>query len=287
MRVARVRALVPLILPSVQRMELLAQAGALQRTFHAVLCGALPSPDMTFTGKVAGELCGTRCTVVTETPSNKLEVITTAVLAPRGRLLRHQCQLHAQAAGHAVMGNAPHMRKPKGLKLWGNCLAGRSVCFRHPFSGRVLEFVRPEPTKFATLRTREAKFYERRLKHRKSALAAAAAATPGGPAEEAGENVTGSAAKRARVDRALTSRIPVEYVTHQASFRGLALFVTEDVMVPRPGTEAVAQAVVDHCRGLTQPRVLDLGTGSGCILAATLCEVPCATGVVSGGVSGV
>jgi release factor glutamine methyltransferase len=55
------------------------------------------------------------------------------------------------------------------------------------------------------------------------------------------------------------------------------------VLIPRPETESVVEAVVDRCAnaGLGSPRILDVGTGSGCIAVALLRQVPEATSVAT------
>lgn len=62
---------------------------------------------------------------------------------------------------------------------------------------------------------------------------------------------------------------PVQYITGRAAFRGLDLRVDARVLIPRPETELVVEAVLEHLAahedGRRAPRVLDLGTGSGCI----------------------
>jgi release factor glutamine methyltransferase len=59
---------------------------------------------------------------------------------------------------------------------------------------------------------------------------------------------------------------PVQYVLGEAWFGSLAFFVDENVLIPRPETEELAnwllQDAAGRPRGLT---VLDIGTGSGCI----------------------
>lgn len=70
------------------------------------------------------------------------------------------------------------------------------------------------------------------------------------------------------------AREPVSHLTGRRAFWGRDFIVTPDVLDPRPDTEAlVAEA-------LSAPfsRVLDLGTGSGCILLTLLAERPAAAG---------
>ena len=58
---------------------------------------------------------------------------------------------------------------------------------------------------------------------------------------------------------------PVQYVTGIADFYGMQLKVTPAVLIPRPETEELVEWILeDHPIG-TVKRVVDLGTGSGCI----------------------
>lgn len=69
------------------------------------------------------------------------------------------------------------------------------------------------------------------------------------------------------------AREPVAFITGHREFWGLDFEVTRDVLVPRPETELIVEAaiaVVDpgRCR-----RVLDVGTGSGCLAVALATEL--------------
>ncbi len=61
---------------------------------------------------------------------------------------------------------------------------------------------------------------------------------------------------------------PLQYVLGHADFCGLRLHVTPDVLIPRPETELLVQAALARMAKLPNPRVLDVGTGSGCIALA-------------------
>ncbi len=61
---------------------------------------------------------------------------------------------------------------------------------------------------------------------------------------------------------------PVAYITGQREFYGLALHIDARVLDPRPDTETLVDWALEHLAGLTAPRVLDLGTGSGAIALA-------------------
>jgi release factor glutamine methyltransferase len=72
---------------------------------------------------------------------------------------------------------------------------------------------------------------------------------------------------------------PVSRILGQREFYGLAFKVTPDTLDPRPDTETMVDAVLAEKKRFTAPRVLDLGTGTGCILLAILSEWPEATGL--------
>lgn len=63
---------------------------------------------------------------------------------------------------------------------------------------------------------------------------------------------------------------PVAYLTGRKEFYSLELLVTPDVLVPRPETEMLVDRVVE----LRPGRLLDLGTGSGCVAVACGVHLP-------------
>lgn len=91
------------------------------------------------------------------------------------------------------------------------------------------------------------------------------------------------AAELQRIDALAARRLrrePVARITGTREFWGLPFAVSADVLVPRPDTETVVeQALAALAGGPSNPRIADLGTGSGCILIALLTELPGATGV--------
>lgn len=58
---------------------------------------------------------------------------------------------------------------------------------------------------------------------------------------------------------------PVQYIVGYTEFWGLRLKVSPAVLIPRPETEQVVALTLDLLERLSSPRVLDIGTGSGCI----------------------
>jgi release factor glutamine methyltransferase len=67
---------------------------------------------------------------------------------------------------------------------------------------------------------------------------------------------------------------PLAYLRGVQEFYGRAFRVTPDVLVPRPDTETLIERALDCLRGLSSPRVLDLGCGSGCIAVTLKLERP-------------
>lgn len=71
------------------------------------------------------------------------------------------------------------------------------------------------------------------------------------------------------------NRRPLSHITGERAFWGHLFRVSQDVLDPRPETEILVAAALER----PFERVLDLGTGSGCILLSLLAERPEATGL--------
>lgn len=67
---------------------------------------------------------------------------------------------------------------------------------------------------------------------------------------------------------------PVQYVLKSAHFDGLDLFVDVNVLIPRPETEEIVFAIVERLWKGFNGRVLDIGTGSGCIALSLKNRMP-------------
>jgi release factor glutamine methyltransferase len=67
---------------------------------------------------------------------------------------------------------------------------------------------------------------------------------------------------------------PTQYITGHQEFWGLDLLVSEAVLIPRPETEHSVEAVLELARGDSSLRkIIDVGTGSGCIALALAKEL--------------
>ena len=94
-----------------------------------------------------------------------------------------------------------------------------------------------------------------------------------------------NAAEQGRYDEALAERVrgvPAQYITGHQEFWGMDLIVTPAVIIPRPETEQVIETVLRLASAGEGPRpastlalrIVDVGTGSGCIALALAKELP-------------
>ncbi len=73
---------------------------------------------------------------------------------------------------------------------------------------------------------------------------------------------------------------PVSKIIGHKGFWSLDLKVTTETLDPRPDSETLIDAVLKHFPDKKKPfRILDIGTGSGCLLLALLSEYPNAKGI--------
>ncbi|ROT06532.1 peptide chain release factor N(5)-glutamine methyltransferase [Lepagella muris] len=66
----------------------------------------------------------------------------------------------------------------------------------------------------------------------------------------------------------LVKHEPIQYITGEARFHGMEMKVTPDVLIPRPETDELVDIIVSDAGETEDLRVLDIGTGSGCIAIA-------------------
>lgn len=82
----------------------------------------------------------------------------------------------------------------------------------------------------------------------------------------------------------LKQREPLQYILQESPFCGLSFHVEKGVLIPRPETEELVEWMVSDYQKAGKVRILDIGTGSGCIpvtLAERLSEAEVASCDVS------
>jgi release factor glutamine methyltransferase len=83
--------------------------------------------------------------------------------------------------------------------------------------------------------------------------------------------------EESRYETALSERtrgVPAQYITGHQEFWGMDLIVSPAVLIPRPETEHVIETVLELCSADPATRIVDVGTGSGCIALALAKELP-------------
>lgn len=84
-----------------------------------------------------------------------------------------------------------------------------------------------------------------------------------------------TAAFLASVLRRRARQEPLQYILGTAEFMGLEFKVNKDVLIPRPETEILVETVLRYVARLPLPlRILDVGTGSGCIAVSLAKNLP-------------
>ena len=79
--------------------------------------------------------------------------------------------------------------------------------------------------------------------------------------------------------RKRAGHIPLQHITHQAYFMGFEFYVNQNVLVPRQDTETLVEKALEVMKGKKTPGILDMCTGSGCILLSLLALTGDAYGV--------
>lgn len=87
-------------------------------------------------------------------------------------------------------------------------------------------------------------------------------------------------ARVAEMLRRVVAHEPLSRIIGAREFWGLEFVLSADTLDPRPETETIVEAILARLPQRDRPyRLLDLGTGSGCLLMSLLSELPRATGI--------
>jgi release factor glutamine methyltransferase len=81
---------------------------------------------------------------------------------------------------------------------------------------------------------------------------------------------------RTKIRRRLNHE-PLQYILGYAEFYGLRFGITPEVLIPRPETELLVEKAVESISSfeMINPKILEIGTGSGCISIAVASKVNC------------
>ena len=82
-----------------------------------------------------------------------------------------------------------------------------------------------------------------------------------------------------RAARSLRRGMPVAKIIHEKWFFGLPFYTDRHTLDPRPDTETLVESVLRDWRETKKLRILDLGTGTGCIGISIVCNIIGASGV--------
>ncbi len=75
----------------------------------------------------------------------------------------------------------------------------------------------------------------------------------------------------------LKNQKPIQYILQETYFYGLPFYVDENVLIPRPETEELVELIISKNLNFQQSnnlKILDIGTGSGCIACALAKNIP-------------
>lgn len=88
------------------------------------------------------------------------------------------------------------------------------------------------------------------------------------------ELLPGTVAKMRQAAQAVADGEPLQYALGVAHFRGRDFAVSPAVLIPRPETAGLVDMVADDLNGRRDCRILDVGTGSGCIAISLALDIP-------------
>ncbi len=83
--------------------------------------------------------------------------------------------------------------------------------------------------------------------------------------------------------KAAANHAPIAHLVGEREFYSLSFEVTPDTLIPRPETETLVEQTIALCKreGWSKPRIMDLGTGSGCVMVAILTQIEGAIGTAT------
>ncbi|KAJ2519462.1 hypothetical protein H4217_002662 [Coemansia sp. RSA 1939] len=131
------------------------------------------------------------------------------------------------------------------------------------------------PPKFQAVCERESRFYRQRQEKARTDIADVGEYSKNASISFLTQQSETDSDTMEGVEVDVTKGKPVAYISGFKRFCGYAFHVTPDTLIPRPSTETLASTTVEHLKNQTsrepEPvRIMDLGTGNGCILLSVL-----------------
>ncbi|KAF9960715.1 hypothetical protein BGZ70_008505 [Mortierella alpina] len=195
--------------------------------------------------------------VVAITPSNEAGKISTLDVTPHSPSMGVNIRRYLLSLQHPVVGESGNTRPLKANRGKGLLSALVKMEFVHPRLGTPVTVSLEEPAKFEQLRKREEKACLRRQ------------------VNDHEELKKGGLELEADYDR--KANRPIAYLVGEKDFYGLRFKVSPSTLIPRSSTETLVDAAIALAQRKAV-KILDVGTGSGCLLLALLSSLPLATG---------
>ncbi|KAI1312253.1 hypothetical protein EDD11_003010 [Mortierella claussenii] len=196
--------------------------------------------------------------VVKVSLSNEAGHLSTLDISPRSPAMGINVRRYMMSIQHPVVGDSGNTKPLKANRNKGLLSALIKVEFVHPKLGTRVLTDMAEPDKFEQLRIREQKAHVRRL------------------ASDQEELMKGGLDPISTYDRA--SDQPIAYMVGEKDFYGMRFKVSPATLIPRSSTETLVQAAIAFAQD-RPVKILDVGTGSGCLLLAILSKLSAAVGV--------
>lgn len=162
-------------------------------------------------------------------------------------------------SNHPIIGNSTFTKPLKTNRDKGLCVSLLEISFTHPILNTLIHVQQEEPTKFAVMVEREAKFYRLKL-------------------EREAEEIKKSGILPIDLEERKEGQL-LPYLLGQKEFCNKTFKVTKDCLIPRAGSETLVHATVSALKNKENQRILDVGTGCGNLLISILDQLPSATGV--------
>ncbi|KAI8603062.1 S-adenosyl-L-methionine-dependent methyltransferase, partial [Dissophora ornata] len=196
--------------------------------------------------------------VVKVTPSNEAGSLSTLEINPCLSSMGINVRRYLMSVQHPAVGDSGNTKPLKANRNKGLMLALVRMEFIHPKHQTPVVVSIEEPVKFEQLRNREEKAYLHRQ------------------ASDMEELRKGGLEPTSAYSR--LSERPIAYMVGEKDFCNMRFKVSPATLIPRSSTETLVQAAIS----LAQDRpvkILDVGTGSGCLLLALLRSLSSAIGV--------